>query len=145
MISGIGGNLLTAVIEPYKIAIGASTSLYGLLGAYGSYFIYSWEYLGPGRHLNLLLYGFAILMNFTLAMYVPIIDVEGHLGGFVVGLALGLLYLERREDLNSWTKSRIGALLFLVAFFAGLTVLLIFLGLEHCSDYGLTADCEFRC
>jgi membrane associated rhomboid family serine protease len=83
LVSGIGGNVAAYVFSaPNQLTAGASTALFGLLGAY--VFVL--------RKLGLSLSGLvpAIVINliitFTLARY---ISVAGHLGGLVTGAAVG--------------------------------------------------------
>jgi len=44
--TGIGGMLLSAIMCPQSFAIGASTSVFGLVGYYISYLFTNWQFMG---------------------------------------------------------------------------------------------------
>ena len=46
MLSGIGGNLLSGVINPSAYGVGASTSDFGLVGFYFAYLFTDWYSMG---------------------------------------------------------------------------------------------------
>ena len=45
----IGGNIFSAVVDPYNLGVGASTSLFALLAALTVLFFLNFERLGPLR------------------------------------------------------------------------------------------------
>ena len=47
--SAIGGNLLSGIMSPKAIGVGASTADFGLVGFYISYFITNFGYMGRKR------------------------------------------------------------------------------------------------
>ncbi len=49
LIGGVGGNIISATIKPYDVAVGASTALFAVIGALIYWFIYNWSLLGPMR------------------------------------------------------------------------------------------------
>ena len=46
IICGIGGNLLSAVINPAAYSVGASTAVFGLVGYYLAYIFTNWQQMG---------------------------------------------------------------------------------------------------
>lgn len=95
LLSGIAGNIFVAVTSssPYDtVTVGASTSLYGMMGLLVGYFVINWRglnFLPVMVRLKLILttlmvVAFAII--FTLG--VSNISYLGHLGGFLGGLFL---------------------------------------------------------
>ncbi|MGO2082492.1 rhomboid family intramembrane serine protease [Vagococcus sp.] len=90
MISGITGNLLSfAFSNPFSISAGASTALFGMFGAfiilgqmYPSHFLISSMY----RNMKLL-----IIMNLVLNLFDSNVDIFGHLGGVIGGIAMMLI------------------------------------------------------
>jgi membrane associated rhomboid family serine protease len=45
-VTGFGGMLLSAIMKPESFAIGASTSVFGLVGFYISYLFTNWSFMG---------------------------------------------------------------------------------------------------
>ena len=93
ILGGIGGNLLSAFMDTTSLGVGASTSLYAVLGAL-LVKIYS-NILAKRANTTLKVSFFA--MAFTLLNgFISSgngVDVWGHLGGFIVGLYLASFYL----------------------------------------------------
>jgi rhomboid protease GluP len=93
-ISGIGGNIFSCLTDPSLniVKAGASTSLYGIIGAIIGYIILNWRGLDViGRLLKCQLVFVAaiiVLFIFVLTPYSDNIDYMGHLGGFLTGLTL---------------------------------------------------------
>jgi len=94
LLSGLGGIVLSLVGNE-AISAGASGAVFGLLGAMIAYFVtYRSEFGGYGqRRLSslLLVAGYNLVMGFVM----PGIDNLGHIGGLLVGLALGWAYCPR--------------------------------------------------
>lgn len=95
LFSGIAGNIFAEVTEgsPYaNINVGASTSLYGMIGLLIGYLIVNW------RGLNFLTFPMKMKLVFTLVLIIVVaiiftlgkqnISHMGHLGGFLGGLWL---------------------------------------------------------
>lgn len=88
LITGMAGNFLSAILNPNIVAVGASTSLFGLMGlVFGAMLSHKNESMRLYGHQ---LTGF-LLINIFATFTVPNIDIGGHLGGFLSGLVLGLL------------------------------------------------------
>lgn len=69
-------------------AVGISTALFGLLGAYFALHLRFGKELPPPYRQSWLWWGVILGLNAVLSVAVPIIDAWGHFGGFVAGLAL---------------------------------------------------------
>eukprot|EP00826_Nyctotherus_ovalis_P003047 TRINITY_DN1060_c0_g1_i3.p1 TRINITY_DN1060_c0_g1~~TRINITY_DN1060_c0_g1_i3.p1 ORF type:complete len:282 (-),score=41.33 TRINITY_DN1060_c0_g1_i3:34-879(-) len=91
LVPGIAGNLLTAVVHTKGIAVGASTSLFGVLAAFEVhsrlsphpvFYPTSWQYWLMIIVFHVYLFAFG-------GKYIKI-DPWGHLGGFVMGALIGL-------------------------------------------------------
>ena len=93
-VSAIGGNIFSAVCNAQTIKVGASTSLYGLLGLMIGYLIINWDGLdliGPIMKCQLVcvvMMTLFFIILFTSATGTENIDYFGHLGGFLTGLWL---------------------------------------------------------
>lgn len=111
LLSGIGGNLLSlAWGSDRAISAGASTALFGLFGAMTAIGL---------RNLNnpLISYlgrqAFALaLINLALDVFMPNIDIQGHLGGLITGFLLAILLGDRTmRPYNKKWRVLAGALL----------------------------------
>lgn len=95
ILGGIGGNIFSAVVDPYNIAVGASTSLYAITGAFIVWFYQHWSLLGPMRYQYIIFLSFMILFSFIdgLTMKGSGIDSWGHLGGLIFGILISIFLL----------------------------------------------------
>lgn len=120
LITAIGGNIFSALIQPGSIKAGASTCLYGMLGVAFGYLLINWRGLnriGPIMKCQLICICMMIIV-FTL-LFTSVgpnnIDVFGHLGGFLSGLFASCICptIENNKYEKVW---RIVTLVLLVAF-----------------------------
>jgi membrane associated rhomboid family serine protease len=82
--------------------VGASVAIYGLLGAYITFFLMNWNALDRiyghvNKYTNLLFMLFMILLNLSYGFSNPIIDNWGHLGGLIFGFFL-MWIMEKPQD-----------------------------------------------
>ena len=93
LLSGFGGILFSALSSDMR-SMGASTAVYGLVGAYLSFMIINWGYLSahPEKRCNIIIFiCLALFLSFMLGT--QNIDVLGHLGGFLTGSLVALFLL----------------------------------------------------
>ena len=94
LLAGLGGSVLSFLGND-AIAAGASGAIFGLLGAMIAYLLtYRSEFGSYGRRRLsslLLVAAYNLVMGFAM----PGIDNLGHIGGLIVGLALGWAYCPR--------------------------------------------------
>jgi rhomboid protease GluP len=91
IISGIGGNLLSAVALPHSISVGASGAIMGMFGCKTSFVICKWNDFNPpqkAQQLTSIIFIVIITMFFS---FNPNVDWAGHLGGLLVGFLLGFI------------------------------------------------------
>lgn len=149
-----GGSLLSACAQVYRVSVGASTALFGILGLYGCYFIYNWFSLGPGRNLNFLIYIFMVVTSFSISAAASNVDLAGHAGGFVTGVLIGLALLP--DELNKkWGYIRWGSLLLWSLLICALAINLGTINFTECDRFGyadrqgnyhtLYSDCSNMC
>lgn len=84
--SAVGGGVAVHVIGGYVGVVGASGALFGLFG----YFLivgFRQRHTPAGRGL-LRQFGFLLLINAALPIFVPIISWQGHLGGLLTGMVI---------------------------------------------------------
>ncbi|XP_070581229.1 inactive rhomboid protein 1-like isoform X2 [Ptychodera flava] len=91
MLSGIAGNLLSAIFIPYRAEVGPAGSLFGILACLIVEVLQSWQLLEePGKALLKLLGIIAVLLILGL---LPWIDNFAAIGGFLSGILLAFTFL----------------------------------------------------
>mmetsp|Transcript_14800 Transcript_14800/g.25173 ORF Transcript_14800/g.25173 Transcript_14800/m.25173 type:complete len:227 (-) Transcript_14800:75-755(-) len=93
-VSGFGGNLLSSVLNPAAYGVGASTSVFGLVGFYVAYIFSNWSFMGRVKayqRIFLIIYtSTLVLMNLNIGPHADSkVDNFGHLGGFITGILAG--------------------------------------------------------
>jgi membrane associated rhomboid family serine protease len=107
--SGIGGNIFASLIND-SASVGASTCIFGLLGAYLAYIIVNWEILEyPGSPRNRMLCFVLMMIMFNFMFSVgnksSKTDVVGHFGGLLSGIMTGCAIIPPKENRsNIWEK-----------------------------------------
>ncbi|KAK1377546.1 RHOMBOID-like protein [Heracleum sosnowskyi] len=102
VISGFGGSLLSALFIQSNISVGASSALFGLLGAMLSELITNWTiYANKVAALVTLL--LVIVINLAVGI-LPNVDNFAHLGGFITGFLIGFVFLIRPQF--GWVSQR---------------------------------------
>ncbi|WOH11093.1 hypothetical protein DCAR_0830572 [Daucus carota subsp. sativus] len=102
VISGFGGSLLSALFIQSNISVGASSALFGLLGAMLSELITNWTiYANKVAALVTLL--LVIVINLAVGL-LPNVDNFAHLGGFITGFLIGFVFLIRPQF--GWVSQR---------------------------------------
>lgn len=89
LISGIGGNLFSAALgDKCGIAVGASTSIMGILAFQVVWFVTVWNHLGTLKYIYALYLGIITSTMLFAGFYETGGDIDswGHIGGFSVGL-----------------------------------------------------------
>lgn len=89
--SGVGGTLASAWAAQGPFSVGASTAIFGLLGAFA---VMSWRFgdeLPTGIRQSRRWWVFILGINGALPLLIPIIDTAAHVGGFVAGALVAYL------------------------------------------------------
>mmetsp|Transcript_50794 Transcript_50794/g.107790 ORF Transcript_50794/g.107790 Transcript_50794/m.107790 type:complete len:393 (+) Transcript_50794:199-1377(+) len=103
---GFLGNLLSVVSNPYKLAVGASTSGFGLLGVWFAEVLLTWDLLGPSRSRLAMWFGFMISSCIMMSTLSPSVDFMGHFGGAFAGFLLAIILADMDEEHRpSWYKN----------------------------------------
>jgi rhomboid protease GluP len=90
--SGVGANWMTYLASKSPYTLGASGSLYGLLGAMAVYMLRNRDSLGRYSNAALANIRRTLAMNFIMgSLYGGGVDNWAHLGGFVAGCAITML------------------------------------------------------
>lgn len=91
IISGVFGNLVSAIFLPKSVTVGASGSIFGFFGVLLVDLIKNWKKLPrPGRSLGILIV--SIIISFAFGL-MPGVDNWAHAAGFVMGLLSGIVFL----------------------------------------------------
>lgn len=100
IMGSIGGNLFSAIVDADNLGVGSSTSLFGVLACVCTWYYLNFSKLGPMRIqymiFFLLMLAFSLINGLTMAD--SGIDSFGHLGGFIYGLGLSVLFLKGADD-----------------------------------------------
>lgn len=115
LLSGIGGNLLSlAFSSDTAISAGASTALFGLFGAMTAVGVRNRNnptisYLGRQSFV-------LAVINIVLDLFAPNIDIQGHVGGFIAGFLLAIVFGDRnmKKYNTKWRVLAAAALIFYV-------------------------------
>ncbi|ORZ15195.1 rhomboid family-domain-containing protein [Absidia repens] len=120
--SGLFGNVMSSMlIQPRQASMGASGALFGLIGYMFVDVIVNWKVIpNPVRELVSLL--ISTIISLVLGL-LPGIDNAAHLGGFVIGLVMGMLIAPMRPLASTRAKwitwgLRAASLVILIILFA---------------------------
>ncbi len=123
--TAIAGALASLFGSASLFAVGISTALFGLLGAYLALHLAYYDELPPPYRQSKLWWSVILGLNVVISVAVPIVDGWGHFGGFVAGLLLTGLFIKGhkhfrpRRPTSSITNLSAAAL---IALFAGCAV-----------------------
>jgi len=91
LLCGIFGNIVSCIFLPAEVTVGASGALFGFLGVLLSDLIQNWNLLqSPLKNLISLLV--TILISLAIGL-LPGIDNFCHVGGFIMGILTGFIFL----------------------------------------------------
>lgn len=140
VIAGFGGNLISAAMSAETVAIGASTSGYGMLAVLGCFYAYKWHTFGVGRNFNLAIYLGFVAFGIINTLANVGIDKYGHLGGFLFGGLIGFVLIKRDENSKIWNIVIFSSVILISILFIVFVVILATLDFNCEQDYG-NSDC----
>lgn len=136
-VSGIVGNLFSVAIRnSCVVAVGASTSGFGLIGAQLAELILFWHILQNREHvvINILLFG-VLMILITWGNPSSAIDHWGHTGGFIAGICLGVICNFKSESKPKWYMIAFGlSIVFMASIIIGPIVRVWAFELAPCID-----------
>jgi membrane associated rhomboid family serine protease len=91
LLCALGGGVLTILLAPNRPVLGASGAIFGLFGV--GFVVWRRHHLvlRPQSRMLLSQVGSLIVLNLVITFVVPGISWTGHIGGLLVGAALGML------------------------------------------------------
>jgi len=95
---GFLGNLISVAADPMKLAVGASTSGFGLLGVWAAEVVLTWELLGASRPRIFLWFAFMLLSCVMMSTISPNVDFVGHGAGALAGFLMAIMLADMREE-----------------------------------------------
>ncbi len=91
LLSGIVGFLVSMVVHPMTVSIGASGAIFGIFGAIGGLMLFHRQRLGERFRLFMQEFGAVLALNLLFGILIPGIDMSAHIGGLTVGFVGGYL------------------------------------------------------
>lgn len=125
LLTGLGSSLASLALHPVTISVGASGAIFGIVGSLVFPF-YRKRVILPGPVMKNIMrsLGMFIIVNLAIGTAIPVIDNAAHIGGLLVGLALGAIithFATSGADLQAiFPKVTVATLLLLGFGFAGL-------------------------
>ncbi|KAL6070212.1 Rho1-Guanine Exchange Factor-like protein [Balamuthia mandrillaris] len=119
-VSAVGGNLMSCLLRPGSISVGASTALMGLLGGNLTKIVLEWHNLDPRIRKTNLIMAILPIVVIMLISAVSIIDAAGHFGGLVVGAIMGGVLFSHTNTLNYKVTIPLSLALLLAYFIGGM-------------------------
>lgn len=96
-ICGVIGNMISVAVDPFKLAVGASTAGFGLIGVWMAEILLSWNVMGPNRDRTLVWILFMLSSVVMMSSVAANIDIFGHLGGALAGF-LGAVLISNMPE-----------------------------------------------
>lgn len=120
-VCGVFGNLMSISVDPFKLAVGASTAGFGLIGVWLAEILLSWDVLGPARERTIIWIAFMLVSVTTMSTMTPNMDLWGHLGGALGGFLLSIVISDMKEqDRPEWySQARVAAAVAFALFLTG--------------------------
>ncbi len=98
--SGIASVLLSTMSLDYQTSLGASGCIFGVFGALLTINIHYRTHLPLGFRQPMRWWIFIVGINVALPILLPIIDMAGHIGGFVAGALIAIPFLQKKTDIK---------------------------------------------
>merc|ERR1719221_12764 len=95
---GFLGNLISVAVDPMKLAVGASTSGFGLLGVWAAEVLLTWELLGASRPRVFMWFAFMLMSCVMMSTISPNVDFAGHFGGALAGFLLAVIMADMQPQ-----------------------------------------------
>jgi|GEM_PF-1895702 len=139
-LSGISGGFLSSLFSPASLSVGASSAIFGILGALLIINIRLKEDLPVTFRQSYSWWFFVLGTSAILPLVLPQIDFAAHIGGFVAGLGCTALLIKPGPLESITRREHDGILRFLAGFAVTLTALSMILGLKKAQENQATDE-----
>jgi len=133
LITGIAGNMMSAVFNPTGLGVGASSAIYGILGFALPYVIISVK--DPQNDIIDHLFTLNTIYSLVKSFFsnAPQADNDMHRGGFIVGLLVAGLFIRGSSAMGFDKKNKIAmtSLILIVLYFGILSIALFLMPSYH--------------
>lgn len=105
--SGIIGGLVSLMVHPVSVGVGASGAIFGLFGALAGFFLAHKEQIA--EHTKAFMKDFSIIIgiNIVIGFAIPSVDVSAHTGGLVVGFIGGYLLSKNPKWIVAYSSAMV--------------------------------------
>ena len=146
VVGSLGGNIFSAVLAPYDYGVGASTSLFSVLAALCVWFYLNYSGMGMQQMQYMIFFGLMVFFALLNGFMSPgsAVDSWGHMGGFLVGLAVSFLLI-RPIDMSqerALRRFKVPSIMAMFLILIGMTVLLFVRPLPYCEQINCARICD---
>lgn len=118
-VSGIIGGLVSIIVHPVSVGVGASGAIFGVFGALGGFFMAHREKIES--HTKAFMKDFAIIIgiNLVIGFSIPSVDVSAHVAGLIVGFIGGYVISKNPRWLTSYNIAMVIVMMLLAYYLMG--------------------------
>ena len=95
--SGIIGSLVSLIVHPQSVGVGASGAVFGLFGALAGFFLAHRDKIALQSKAFMKDFGIIILVNGIFGLAIPSVDMSAHIGGLIVGFVGGFMIQRKAQ------------------------------------------------
>lgn len=106
--SGMYSSLASCVVSPNHLSVGSSGAICGMIGAWFSFLLITWNQTLPfdvkNRNMQTISVGFAVATILGIS-FLPLLDYAAHVGGLLMGAAVSMCLFASRLQSRNWRIS----------------------------------------
>jgi len=141
-ICGLMGNLCSAIMLPQSVQVGASGSLFGFHGVLLADLLQNWHNIqSPVK--NLIFFILNVLVSLVLGLILPGVDNFAHIGGFIMGVVTGFIFLPALNPTKKGNTGRICTVLICIPLMVGLIIALFVVFYKQISSNEWCHGCQY--
>ena len=120
--SGIYGGLVSLLVHPVSVGVGASGAIFGVFGALAGFFLAHRAKIARHAQDFMKEFGTIIGINLVFGMVIPSVDVSAHIGGLLVGFLGGFMLSKKPQSFLLYVGVMFGGIIlfssYLVEYYA---------------------------
>lgn len=138
--SGVFGVMFSAIMNPGILSVGASSALFGLIGALFGDFIQNHKFIMEGKWSYFAQLVFSSLIGLAIGLF-PLLDNFGHFGGWVYGIFAGITFLsgtvkdEQGKAVKTWYNTPLALLGFVAQIALGILGVALLYSEDRASEW----------